>query len=127
MELMADILLGGGALATAAYCLVLSRKLGKLKGLDQDLGGAIAVLSQQVDEMTRALASVRDSTAASAGELEEKTQTARDTADRLELLLAALHDLPDPEIEADQEFERYIAPPPEQQNVFVRNTSKRAP
>lgn len=123
MELLADILLGGGALATATYCLILSRKLSNLKGLDQDLGGAIAVLSQQVDEMTRTLASAKDSSSTSAEVLEEKTKNAKETTDRLELLLAALHDLPDPESVADKEFERFIEPADEQKNVFVRARS----
>jgi len=126
MDLIADILLGGGALLTACYCLVLSRKLGKLRGLDQDLGGAIAILSQQVDEMNQALVSARHSTETSTEELDTKTRAATETADRLELLLTALHDLPDPEASADEEMQSMMVTPDPDTTVFVRSSRTRA-
>ena len=55
LDIIADVLLGVGALAAAFYCVALSRKLSRLTGLDQELGTAIAILSQQVDEMTQVL------------------------------------------------------------------------
>ena len=126
MDLIADILLGGGALLTACYCLVLSRKLGKLRGLDLDLGGAIAILSQQVDEMNQALVSARHSTETSTEELDTKTRAATETADRLELLLTALHDLPDPEASADEEMQSMMVTPDPDTTVFVRSSRTRA-
>jgi len=126
MDLIADILLGGGALLTACYCLVLSRKLGKLRGLDQDLGGAIAVLSQQVDEMNQALVSARQSTETSTDALDTKTKAATETADRLELLLTALHDLPDPEAAADAEMQSIMATTDPDATVFVRSSRARS-
>ncbi len=64
-----DILLGIGALAAALYCVVLSRKLNGLTDLDQELGSAIALLSQQVDEMTAALDGAQQSATRSQSEL----------------------------------------------------------
>ena len=93
MDLLADFFLGAGALAAAFYCLILSRKLTRLKGLDQDLGGAIAVLSKQVDEMTKALDTAQSVAAESSVTLESTTGRAENVADRLEVLLAALHDV----------------------------------
>ncbi|MEI6801113.1 MAG: hypothetical protein WCO04_18150, partial [Pseudomonadota bacterium] len=55
MNLISDILLSAGAFGAAIYCLVLSARLKKLTALESGMGGAIAVLSVQVDEMTKAL------------------------------------------------------------------------
>lgn len=126
MEFLADILLGFGALAAAVYCFVLSRKLSKLRGLDQDLGGAIAILSQQVDEMSKALTSAKETAATSANDLASKSKTASEIAERLEMMIAALHDLPDPEEQADAEFIEEAAAPTKDVTVFVRNASRRA-
>ena len=62
MDFLADILLASAALCAAAYCVVLSRRLQKLSTLDGQVGGAIAVLSKQVDELTSALAKARSGT-----------------------------------------------------------------
>ncbi len=95
MEFVADIFLGTGALAAALYCLILSRKLTRLKGLDQDLGGAISQLSAQVDDMNRALRSAQDAATLSSTKLDEQTKQAESVADKLEILMAALHDITD--------------------------------
>ena len=60
------------------------------------MGGAIAVLSAQVDDMTKALDRARATAGNSANGLETQTQRAEVAAAKLELLIAALHDLPDP-------------------------------
>ena len=96
MDLISDMLLLAGALGAAAYCFVLSRRLRRLTGLEGGLGGAIAVLSAQVDELTRALARAETAAKESAGSLDARTQRAEDAVKRMELLLASLHDLPDP-------------------------------
>ncbi|MDP3341329.1 DUF6468 domain-containing protein [Frigidibacter sp.] len=96
MELIADILLGAGALGAATYCLVLSRRLAAFTRLESGMGGAIAVLSAQVDDMTRALDRARGAATSSAEALEGRTRRAEQVAERLELLLAAMHDLPEP-------------------------------
>lgn len=94
MELVSNILLIGGALGTAAYCLILSRRLRSFTGLEAGMGGAIAVLSAQVDDMTRALEDARSIAGGTVRNLADLTARATESTQRLELLLAALHDLP---------------------------------
>ncbi|MFC7702640.1 hypothetical protein ACFQXB_00345 [Plastorhodobacter daqingensis] len=95
MQIISDILLAAGAIAAAVYCLVLSRRLKRFTRLEGGMGGAIAVLSAQVDELTRALKRAEAATKASAGALDEQMARAAAATNRLELLLAAMHDLPD--------------------------------
>ncbi len=92
MEILSDIFLGAAAIGAAFYCIVLSRKISKLTGLDQDLGGAIAILSQQVDEMTRALDDAKTATDGSSSELASVADRAETAAAKLELLIASLKD-----------------------------------
>ena len=94
MELVADILLIAGALGAGLYCVVLSRRLNRFTNLEDGVGGAIAVLSAQVDDMTTALDSARTATSSSADSLESLTGRAEGVAQRLELLVASMHDLP---------------------------------
>lgn len=96
MEIIADILLGAGAIGAAGYCLVLARRLRALTRLESGMGGAIAVLSAQVDDLTKALAAARDASNGAVSTLEERTRRAEAAAARIDLLLASLHDLPDP-------------------------------
>ena len=60
------------------------------------MGSAIAVLSAQVDDMTKALDRARNAATGSASSLESLTIRAENAAGRIELLLASMHDLPDP-------------------------------
>lgn len=99
MSIIADILLGAGALGAGIYCLVLSRRLQQLTRLESGMGGAIAVLSAQVDDMTRTLTEAQKAARSSAGSLEAQTERAESAVKRLEILLASLHDLPDPAVE----------------------------
>lgn len=94
MALIADVLLIAGALASGFYCLILSRRLRRFNDLEKGVGGAVAVLSAQVDDMTRALERAREAAGASAESLEESTTRAEGVRERLEILLAAMHDLP---------------------------------
>jgi hypothetical protein len=94
MTLIADFMLAAGAFATALYCLVLSRRLKRFTTLETGMGGAIAVLSAQVDDMTKALEQARGSAHASANGLESQVRRAEAAAARLDLILASLHDLP---------------------------------
>ena len=94
MELIADILLISGALGAGMYCIVLSRRLSRFTNLEKGVGGAIAVLSAQVDDMTSALDRARSATQSSATSLQSLTGRAEGAAQRLELLVASLHDLP---------------------------------
>lgn len=96
MTLIADILMAAGAFGAAVYCYVLSGRLKKFTTLESGMGGAIAVLSAQVDDMTRALEKARSAAGDSADGLQARTARAEAVAVRLELLVAAMHDLPDP-------------------------------
>ena len=109
MELVADILLIAGALGAGLYCVVLSRRLNRFMNLEDGMGGAIAILSSQVDDMTAALESARTASASSASSLEGLTGRAEGVAQRLELLVASMHDLPvddqKPNMSEEQEAE----------------------
>ena len=94
MSLIADILLVAASVGLAIYCLVLSRRLSRFTDLEKGVGGAVAVLSAQVDDLTRALKSAQTTAQNSANALSSTTERAEDAARRLELHVAALHDLP---------------------------------
>jgi len=96
MVLIADILMAAGSFGAAIYCYVLSGRLKKFTTLESGMGGAIAVLSAQVDDMTRALENARVAAHGSADGLIALTNRAESVAGRLELLVASMHDLPDP-------------------------------
>ncbi len=95
MDLIADILLVAGAFGSAVYCYVLSSRLKTFSTLETGMGGAIAVLSAQVDDMTKALDQARGAATGSAASLHALTERAEAAAARLELLVASLHDLPE--------------------------------
>ncbi len=96
MNLISDILLSLGAFGAAIYCFVLSNRLKKFATLENGMGSAIAVLSAQVDDMTKALDRARNAASGSAASLENLTNRGEAVAARIELLLASMHDLPDP-------------------------------
>lgn len=104
MQMIADILLTAGAFAAAFYCYVLSARLRRFQTLEGGLGGAIAVLSAQVDDMTRALDRARSAAEVQSTTLGDLTQRGEAAAARLELLLASLHDLPEPAPRAPAEL-----------------------
>lgn len=95
MDFVADLLLAGGAFSAAAFCLVLSRRLKALTALDSGMGAAIAVLSAQVDDLTRALRAAQEAAQGTSGRLMAQTDRAEAACRRLELLVASLHDLPE--------------------------------
>lgn len=113
MTFFADILLAAGALGVGVYCFVLSRRLRRLAQLEGGVGGAIAVLSAQVDDMTRLLQAARKAAEDSAAALDAQTRRADSAARRLELMMAALHDLPEPEAPAPIPREKPQAASPE--------------
>lgn len=94
MALIADMLLAAGALGAAFYCMILSRRLRRFSDLEDGVGGAIAALSTQVEDMTRALVAAQESAAGSSATLGELTGRAEDVANRLELFVASMHDIP---------------------------------
>ena len=95
MELIADILLIAGALGAGLYCVVLSRRLNRFTNLESGMGGAVAVLSVQVDELTKALETAQATSRASAETLQQLTGRAEAATARMELVLASMHDLGD--------------------------------
>ena len=97
MELISNIFLGVGAIGAGIFCFVLSRRLTAFNTLETGMGGVIAVLSAQVDEMTRTLEAAQLAAGSSTQELTALAARAEASTRRLELLLASLHDLPDPE------------------------------
>ncbi|AUC53486.1 hypothetical protein CDO87_09910 [Sagittula sp. P11] len=111
MDMIADILLVAGALGAGFYCFILARRLTKFTDLENGVGGAVAVLSAQVDDLTKTLDAARGSAGESSRSLQELTERAEDVARRLELLVASMHDLP-----------QKNAPPKESaEPVFVRH------
>ncbi|WP_299779766.1 hypothetical protein [uncultured Roseobacter sp.] len=95
MEMIADILLAAGALGAGLYCLVLGRRLNRFNDLEKGVGGAVAVLSAQVDDLTKTLSAAQSTAATSAQTLTDLTQRAENMSRKLELQMASLHDVPD--------------------------------
>lgn len=118
MDLVADILLVAGALGAGFYCFVLGRRLKRFNDLEKGVGGAVAVLSAQVDDLTRTLEAAQKTAAESAEALSDTTQRAAEMARRLELQMAALHDVPE-----TQTPEKVPSTPVEpSEPVFTRRT-----
>jgi len=119
MDLIADILLVAGALGAGFYCFVLGRRLKRFNDLEKGVGSAVAVLSAQVDDLRTVLESAQKTAADSAETLNHTTQRAAEMARRLELQMAALHDIP-----KAQELEGASTAPVEpSEPVFTRRTA----
>jgi hypothetical protein len=88
----ADILMIAASSGAAIYCLILSRRLSRLTSFDKGIGGAIAVLSTQVDEMKAALGEAKAGTEGAGTHLQDLVRQARDISRELELMIAACHD-----------------------------------
>lgn len=97
MNVIADILLAAGAFGAGFYCFVLQRRLMRFNHLEHGMGGAVAVLSAQVDDLTRVMRAAQTGVEAQTGRLDEITLRADAAAVRLELLMSSLHDLPEAE------------------------------
>ena len=95
MEMISDILLAAGALGAAVYCIVLAARLKRFNNLQNGMGGAVAVLSAQVDDMTKTLQQAQRAAVTSSVNLTTLTERAEEVAKRLELMLASMHDLPE--------------------------------
>lgn len=94
MDLIADILMAAGAIGAGLYCFVLGRRLNRFNDLEKGVGGAVAVLSAQVDDLNRTLVSAQKTAAQSAQSLTDLTARAEEMSRRLELQIASLHDIP---------------------------------
>ena len=78
-EIISDILLLASALGAGAYCWILSRRLSKVTSIDKGLGGAIAVLSAQVDDLTKILEEAKQGTEQSIIKIDERIAAAEIT------------------------------------------------
>jgi len=134
MDLIADILLVAGALGAAFYCFILGRRLRKFNDLEKGVGGAVAVLSGQVDDLSKTLASAQRVATMSTDTLTETTERAERTAKQLELLMASLHDVPTqpaspPPTPVAEVIEPVASPPeppkevPNSEPMFVRHST----
>ena len=117
MQTIADILLVAGALGAGFYCFILARRLARFNDLENGVGGAVAVLSAQVDDLTKALTIAQQTADASTHSLDGLTDRAESVAKRLELLVASMHDLPP---EATAEPPETAPQPPLTEPVFKR-------
>lgn len=115
MELVADILLVAGALGAGLYCFVLARRLNRFNDLEKGVGGAVAVLSAQVDDLTKTLEAARAASDSSNQALGDLTTKAEAAAQRLELLMASMHDVPMSEAPVSKDPESQDAPQAEGQ------------
>lgn len=122
MDMISDILLVAGSFGAAIYCFVLSNRLKRFTTLESGMGGAIAVLSAQVDDMTVALEKARSAANGSAESLEALTARGEAVARKLELLVASLHDLPDP---AGAPAPQAVAEPPAEDERRLRLVRRR--
>lgn len=121
MDMIADILLVAGALGAGFYCYVLAKRLTRFNDLEKGVGGAVAVLSSQVENLNKSLHSARDVSASSNAALNDLTTRAEAVSQRLELLMAAMHDVPDPTVEKPATTETVRS---ESQPMFARRMPK---
>ena len=70
--------------------------------LEKGVGGAVAVLSSQVDDLNKSFASARQITEGSTQALDQLTGRAESVAQRLELMMASMHDMPEVSPSASQ-------------------------
>lgn len=121
MDLIADILLASGAIGAGLYCLVLGRRLNRFNDLEKGVGGAVAVLSAQVDDLTKTLSVAQSTASASARTLTDLTDRAEAMSQRIELQIASLHDLPSPS--AVEQPEPIVSTQSGAEPMFVRHRS----
>ena len=94
MGLIADIFLAAGALGASLYCFILGKRLKQFNSLEKGVGGAVAVLSSRVEDLTKTLSSAQETAARSATTLLDLTEKAEESSRRMELKMASLHDIP---------------------------------
>ncbi len=116
MDLIADILLAAGALGAGFYCFVLSRRLKRFNDLEKGVGGAVAVLSSQVDDLNKSFATARQMTEGSSQALDQLTGRAESVAQRLELMMASMHDMPEAAAQPQRVVSAQAAPAAAEEN-----------
>jgi hypothetical protein len=93
LQVFADILLAAGAFGAGFYCFILSRRLKRFSDLEKGVGGAVAVLSAQVEDLTKTVDAARAAAGATGAKLQELTRKSESVAHRLELLIASFQDV----------------------------------
>lgn len=93
MELISDILLVAGALGAGLYCFILARRLKRFTDLERGVGGAVSVLSAQAEELRKSLDAAGSASDRSGQKLQDLTARAERVAQRLELIMASMHDV----------------------------------
>ncbi len=101
--LLSDILLLAATLGMAAWCRILKRRLEAFDDVDAGLGGKIAALSSQVDDLKASIAAAGERTEDHDTRLQAANAAADDRIGRMEMLLASLEDL-EAEAETDARF-----------------------
>jgi len=96
MDLIADILLVAGAFGAGFYCFILSRRLSRFTDLEKGVGGAVAVLSAQVDDLTKTLQHAQTTANMSTVSLDSLTTEAETLANDIEQVLSVSHDFAPP-------------------------------
>ncbi|MGB3553134.1 MAG: hypothetical protein WBA25_00675 [Jannaschia sp.] len=95
LGLFSDILLLAATIGMALYCRLLSRRLRAFNDLDTGMGGSVAALSLQVDQLRGSIEAAHSEAGDRAAQLREGTAAADDRIGRLEMLLAGLEDIED--------------------------------
>lgn len=127
MELIADIFLMSGAVGAGFYCFVLGRRLKKFNSLENGVGGAVAVLSAQVEDLRRTLTAAQQTAATSAETLSDMNMRAEEMANRLELQMASMHDIPElPKSQERPKTQPKAPPVPDPQSASEPMFSRRA-
>lgn len=124
MEIIADILLAAGALGAGFYCFILGRRLNRFNNLEKGVGGAVAVLSAQVDDLNKSLLAAQATAAKSAETLTQLTERAEDMSRRLELQMASMHDVP--QTAAPDPAPKPVPPSAPTQPMFMRHPNNGA-
>lgn len=96
VPLLADLMLLAAAIGAASYCMILSRRLTRLNSVDKGLGGAIAVLSAQVDDLTKVLNEAHGASEDIADRLASLITEAEAVANDIEQTLSVSHDFVPP-------------------------------
>jgi len=123
MALIADLFMIIGAVTVGLYCMILGRKLRKFNDLGSGMGGAVAVLSAQVDDLIKSVAMARESTNDVYVQLRDVTERAENAQRRLELHIASLHDYGEIDSVQNQKQNFNPSPPNNIEPMFVRHKS----
>lgn len=115
LSLISDVLLLAATCGMALWCRVLTKRLKAFNDLDTGLGGTIAALKRQVDDLQTSLATATDNTRDRNVALDEVNARADDRIGRMEMLLTSLEDL-----EAET-ADRLLVNPPADDVDFVPN------